>query len=118
MLEVAVCPECGVPKPFTEDNVWLNSGAMVQAGDETRRVGFIESENLDPVYKGIEEIIGVPINHLVIDVIRKGTLDYIRNITLPKIQERIESGEQHCRFSDDQRPGIRLRQIRTHRHGI
>lgn len=93
MLEVAVCPECGVPKPFTEDNVWLNSGAMVQASDETRRVGFIESENLDPVYKGIEEIIGVPISRLVINVIRKGTLDYIRNITLPKIQEIIKSAE-------------------------
>jgi hypothetical protein len=93
MLEVAVCPECGVPKPFTEDNVWLNSGAIVQASDKTRRVGFIESENLDPVYQGIEEIIGIPISHLVIDVIRKGTLDYIRNITLPRIQELIQNPE-------------------------
>jgi hypothetical protein len=93
MLEVALCPECKVPKPFTEDHIWLNSGAMVMTADETRRVGFIESENLDPVYSGISEIIGVPIDHLVIDVIRKGTLDYIRNITLPRIQELTQNPE-------------------------
>jgi hypothetical protein len=93
MLEVAVCPECKVPKPFTDDHIWLNSGAMVMTVDETRRVGFIESENLDPVYNGIAEIIGVPIDHLVIDVIRKGTLDYIRNITLPRVQELTQNPE-------------------------
>ena len=74
MLDTAVCPECGVPEPIVRDNVWINSGAVVQSTDATRRMGFIESENLDPLYTGISEIIGFPIDRLVTDIARKGTV--------------------------------------------
>ena len=52
MLGVNLCQECGVPEPITRDNLWLNSGALVQSTDTTRRMGFIESENLGPVLPG------------------------------------------------------------------
>lgn len=81
MLDIAVCHACGVPEPITRDNVWLNSGAVVQSTGMTRRLGFIESENLDTVYSGISEIIGFPINRLITEIARKGTVEYVRNIT-------------------------------------
>jgi len=55
-------------------------------------VGLIESENLDPVYKGIGEIIGVCIDRLVTDGVRKGTLEYIRNIIPPGVRDMIQKG--------------------------
>ncbi len=93
MLDIAVCPECGVPEPIVRDNVWLNSGAVVQSTDATRRMGFIESENLDPLYTGISEIIGFPIDRLVTDIARKGTVEYITNIIPPGVSEAASSGQ-------------------------
>ncbi len=92
-MDINLCPECGVPEAITRDNVWLNSGVMVQSTDTTRRVGFIESENLDPVYRGIESIIGAPIDRLVLDTVRKGTVEYIKNITPPEVRGMIHSGQ-------------------------
>lgn len=97
MPDIAVCPECGVPEPLVRDNVWLNSGAVVQSNDMTRRVGFIESENLDPLYSGISEIVGVPIDRLITDIARKGTVEYITNITPPGLREAARSGQLDLR---------------------
>jgi len=80
MAEIKLCPECNAPEEITKNYVWLNNGVMVQSGNMSRRVGFIESENLDPLYMGIGEIMGQPIDQLVIDVARRGTLDYFGNI--------------------------------------
>ena len=69
MAEIKTCPECGVPEQVTSDHVWLNSGVVVQRSNETTRISFIESENLDPLYDGIGKIIGMRIdnaaNHLM-----------------------------------------------------
>ena len=92
MIKIRFCPECGVPEQVTGQYRWLNSGVIVQSTDMTRRVGFIESENLDPVYKGIGEIIGVCIDRLVTDGVRKGTLEYIRNIIPPGVRDMIQKG--------------------------
>ncbi len=53
---------------------------MVQRNDISRRVGFLESENLDPLYAGIGKIIGLPIDSLVIDISRRGTVDYFKTL--------------------------------------
>lgn len=71
----------------------MNSGVMVQSTNQTMRLGFIESENLDPVYRGIEQIIGAPIERLVLDTVRKGTVEYIRNITPSEVRDVIRSGQ-------------------------
>ena len=84
VAEIKICPECGVPQTITRDYRWLNSGVMVQSNNETRRVGFIESENLDPLYTGIGNIIGMSIDRLVIDIMRRGTVDYFRNLLPPE----------------------------------
>ena len=59
--EAKLCPECGVPGYVVSEHVWLPSGAIVQNRDEKHRMVFFESENIDLLFRGIEEIIGVPI---------------------------------------------------------
>jgi hypothetical protein len=80
VAEIKMCEECGVPVPITGNYLWLNSGVMVQRDDQTRRLGFLESENLDPLYKGIENVIGIPIDRQVIDIVRKGTVNYFGSL--------------------------------------
>ncbi len=57
---------------------------MVQRNDISRRVGFLESENLDPLYAGISRIIGMPIDRLVIDISRRGTVEYFNTLIPPE----------------------------------
>ena len=84
-MEYEPCLECGVPQLITSSNVWLNSGAIVQSNNTFRRIGFVDSDNLDPLYKGIAAIIGFSIDHLVMDISRRGTLDYGKNLLTPEV---------------------------------
>ncbi|MEW6553895.1 MAG: hypothetical protein AB1384_06385 [Actinomycetota bacterium] len=83
-MNISLCPECGVPEQITTNYQWLNSGVMVQRNDISRRVGFLESENLDPLYTGIGKIIGMPIDRLVIDISRRGTVEYFNTLIPPE----------------------------------
>lgn len=91
MAETKLCPECKVPELITSQYLWLNSGVMVMSNNLSRRVGVIESENLDPLYYGIGEIIGTPIDHLVIDIVRRGTVDYGKNLIPPEVMGMIRN---------------------------
>jgi hypothetical protein len=59
--EWEICPECGVPAYFTREHRWLDNGDIVHSRDMERRLVFIESENIDPLLHGIEDLIGVSI---------------------------------------------------------
>jgi hypothetical protein len=89
LAEIKICPECRAPEEITKNNIWLNSGVMVQGNNLSRRMGFIECENLDPLYRGIGDIIGVPIDHMVMDIARRGTTDYFGNLIPPEVRNMI-----------------------------
>jgi hypothetical protein len=90
-VEIILCPECGVPEQFTKNHVWLNSGALVQSNDLSTRLCFMECENLDPLYRGIGEIIGLPVDHMVTDIILKATANYVRNIVPPEVKNMVKN---------------------------
>lgn len=48
------CEECNAPLVFTGEHLWLNNGDIVQKRDQGHRLVFLESENLDPLIRGIE----------------------------------------------------------------
>jgi hypothetical protein len=90
-LGIDRCPECGVPERVTKHHVWLNSGVIVQSNNMSKRVGFIECENLDPLYEGIGRIIGSPIDHLVMDVARRHTIELFRNLIQPEVRAMLRN---------------------------
>jgi hypothetical protein len=65
MDESGLCPECGAHDYVSGQHVWLNNGDIVMKTGQTERLVLFESENLDPLMSGIEEIIGVSIEHIV-----------------------------------------------------
>jgi hypothetical protein len=93
MIEVERCPECGVPKQIVEAHEWLNSGVIILKADPSMRMAFIECENLDPLYENIQELIGVPIERILIDVERKGTRDYFSPLLPQEFKEQLKSHE-------------------------
>jgi len=83
------CPECKVPRLITGEHLWLNSGVMVQKANPAARLAFMESVNLDPLYHGIGEIIGMPINRMVIDIARRATATYLKGLLPQAVKEMI-----------------------------
>jgi hypothetical protein len=91
-MELEVCPECGVPNLLTGENLWLDNGDIVQKRVESNRMIFNETENLDPVFHSIEEIIGVSIEGVVITAMRRAVRiflgSFIADDVLKLIRER------------------------------
>lgn len=71
MKELESCPQCGVPAYFTSEHLWLDNGDIVHSRDRQRRVVFMESENVDPLLHGIEELIGISIEQIVIACVQE-----------------------------------------------
>ncbi len=92
MFKVQLCPECGVPRYITGEHRWMPDGSIVQASDPGNRVAFIETENFDPLYTGIGELIGVPIEHILTDASRRSTYGYMSKLVSPEAAEAVRSG--------------------------
>jgi hypothetical protein len=89
MIDIRLCPECEVPEQITRDHLWLNSGVIVHKASQTSRLAFIECENLDPLFRGIGEIIGMPIDHIVTDIARRTAAIYLSNQMPPRVRETV-----------------------------
>jgi len=90
-MDVNVCPECKVPEPFNQGQVWLNNGDIVQRANARVRLCFIECENLDPLFENIGDIIGMPIEPLVINIAARGTEKYMDSLIPEAVKEMIEA---------------------------
>jgi len=82
-----------VPKIITGEHTWMNNGDIVQSRNQSSRMVFIETENLDPLFKGIEQIIGVPIEHMVITAGRRAYRGYLKSFVPTEVRERIKRKE-------------------------
>jgi hypothetical protein len=86
------CEECGVPEYISREHTWLEDGSIVQARSSETRLAFIESENWDPIWASLSEMIGVSIEHIVIDVSRRATLGYVFQLLTPEVRDLLREG--------------------------
>jgi hypothetical protein len=86
---VIPCPECGVPTQLVERQLWLNSGVMVADTDKTLRQIFVESENLDPLFAGIAEVIGLSVENQIMDVARRVMRNRVKDMVPQAAKEVI-----------------------------
>jgi len=84
-----LCEECKVPEPFYQGHSWLNNGDVVQSANHAVRVGIIECENLDPLFRNVGDIIGMPIERLIINITSRGTQLYLDQLIAKEVQEII-----------------------------
>ncbi len=93
MSEIERCPACGAPSQFTGNHLWLAGGVIVQANDREHRMVLIESDNLDPLFKGVEEIIGLPLERMIIETKRRASREYINRVIPPQVKEGVQRFE-------------------------
>ncbi len=98
MIEFEICPECGVPRQFVDNHLWLENGTVVQSTDREHRMVLLDSGNLDFLYRGIEEIIGLPIERIVIETKRRATRLYIDRLVPEEIKDMVVRREMDMEF--------------------
>jgi hypothetical protein len=87
MPETTSCAECGVPNYISTEHLWLDNGDIVHSRDRARRVVFMESENIDPLLKGIEALIGASIEHIVIACVTRNVRAPLSTF-VPEVERR------------------------------
>ncbi len=61
MARLKACKQCGIPFKEGKIGIWQNNGVITDARDPSRRGIIYETDNLNYVLKGIEYIIGAPV---------------------------------------------------------
>lgn len=87
------CPSCGAPLLFVSNHRWMKGGVTVQSLDPDHRMVLIEVDNLDLLFRKIEDLLTVPIERIIIETKRRATRDYIDRLTPPEVKEGVRKKE-------------------------
>ncbi len=101
MADPLVCQECGVPSYITSAHLWLDNGDIFNAQLPGERLTFFECENIDPLIHGMEQIIGLPIGHIVTSAFQASIREYLEGLFPDNINELMRSKEVDLKSMDD-----------------
>lgn len=90
---IEVCEKCGVPTMVSGGLKWENNGVISLTSSPRNRMVLFESETIDNLFQGIEELIGMPIEHIVIESRCRETKRYIERAFPPEVRKIIDSKE-------------------------
>jgi hypothetical protein len=71
------CGECGTPLLVSREFDWKDNGIISLKRSPQNRVALFESRIIDNLFKGIEELIGMNVEHIVIESRRREVKRYI-----------------------------------------
>ncbi len=74
------CPECGVPSFISRELEWGTDGVIHLRRSPRNRMVLFESNVIDNLFRGIEDLIGLPIEHIVIESRRREVRRYMEGI--------------------------------------
>jgi hypothetical protein len=77
MSGVKACSYCEVPKQILKDVQWNGDGSISQTWNPDHRRFFYESKGLDTLFQNLKDLVGVPIDRIVIEGLRKTTYDFM-----------------------------------------
>ena len=108
MVEIELCDACGVPKLISGVFSWDNSGIISISYSPGGRMVFYESANIDSIFRGVEELIGIPIEHIVMERKRRDTRRFMERVFADEIN-RLASllGGEHVNAVSGVEPGRR-----------
>ncbi|RJP27015.1 MAG: hypothetical protein C4536_14585 [Actinobacteria bacterium] len=77
MAVINRCESCGVPAMIGREMRWEGNGVISLANSPRDRMVFFESNTIDSMFRGIGELIGKPIEPLVIESRRRETRKFM-----------------------------------------
>jgi len=94
MSQTELCAECEVPLMIGREQKWDNNGVIPLALNPRRRSVFYESDVVDNLFEGIGDLIGVPVDHMVIESRRRDVRRFIERTFPSQIEESIRLQEE------------------------
>jgi len=90
MSTIERCGTCGIPAMIGRELYWEGNGVISLANSPRDRMALLESTTIDSMFKGMEEIVGEPIEPMVIESRRRETRKFmersfpfeVRNVNL------------------------------------
>jgi hypothetical protein len=90
MSTIERCGTCGIPAMIGRELNWEGNGVISLANSPRDRMALFESTTIDSMFKGMEEIVGEPIEPMVIESRRRETRKFmersfpfeVRNVNL------------------------------------
>jgi len=92
---IEICEECGVPLMVSRELDWESNGVIALTASPRNRMVFFESETIDRICKGVEELIRLPIEHIVIESRSRETKRYIERAFPPEVRRMIDGSESN-----------------------
>jgi hypothetical protein len=83
-----LCPVCGAARRVTKEHEWLSDGTIVQKKNRDHRMVFIETDNINATFRGVEEIINMSIERIIVEAKRRATFDFVDHV-IPGIVKTI-----------------------------
>jgi len=83
-----LCSACGASLRIVREHRWLSDGTIVQTKNPEHRMIFIENENIAGIFRNVEEIIGMPIERIIVEAKRRATFDFVDHI-LPGVVKAV-----------------------------
>jgi hypothetical protein len=84
------CGACGVPLMLSREHKWESNGVISLVRSPHNRMIFFESETIDRLFRGIEGMIGTPIEHIAIESRRRETRRFIERGLAPEAHKAME----------------------------
>ena len=77
MSTIEICGTCGIPAMIGRELRWEGNGVISLANSPRDRMAFFESTTIDNMFKGMEELVGEPIEPVVIESRRRETRKFM-----------------------------------------
>ncbi len=87
MSKIKLCRDCGVPMQVSKGQTWQTNGVISETKDPDHRMVFFESENLQNVYKNIEDTIGASIERIIVESQSRSTREYLEKLISPVVRK-------------------------------
>ncbi len=94
MGEIDVCEECGVPLLLSGSLNWDPNGAISMAISPTNRVVLYESDIIDNLFCGIEQLLGISLEHIVIESRRRDARRFVERSFPQQIEKMNDIGNK------------------------
>ena len=87
---IETCGICGVPLIVSNGLNWEGNGVISLKNSPKNRMVFFECQPIDQLFKGIEELVGVPLEHIVIESRGRETRRFIERAYPPDVRKVME----------------------------
>ena len=101
MQTIELCDTCGVPRSISQGLSWNDNGVINLSLTPLERMVFYEAETIDHLFKGIEDLIGLPVEHIVIESRRRNTRKLMEKPSGGKIEESRRLAEKEKAARDE-----------------